>query len=317
MKTDIPPCTILIPVYNGEKFIENSLSNILEIARPGDEILYIDDGSTDRTVALIENAISMNAQVKLIKRQHEGLVATLNYGIRRSANEFIARADIDDRYRADRLYLQIDYMDKNPDVTALFSDYRFSGLGGKNLGLIRSAVHPELTKLSLLNPQRTPHPSVMFRKSAVTEVGGYFVADFPAEDLSLWMKLSRLGKIASLPEELLNYQISLDGITQNNQLKMSTKTKELTREFSKSLIYSNDFLDLVKEQISMYRSLDDGEVRTLLTLRDLAKYFAIADIPRLEMKEFARIFMTSISIDSMKQTLSMKFMMRLRNRMFN
>jgi hypothetical protein len=98
---------------------------------------------------------------------------------------------------------------------------------------------------------------------------------------------------------------------------MSTKTKELTREFSKSLIYSNDFLDLVKEEISMYQSLDDGEVRTLLTLRDLAKYFAIADIPRLEMKEFARIFMTSISIDSMKQTLSMKFMMRLRNRMFN
>lgn len=164
------PCTILMPIYNASDFLDKSISNICEISGSTDEILIIDDGSTDLSNQKIKEIKKLDARIKFVRRSHEGLVAALNYGIEHSSNEFIARVDVDDCYHRSRLDIQTKYLENNPSVVALFSDYKMTSTSGSDLGLFACGISPELTAFSLLSSQRTPHPVVMFRKSVAMKV---------------------------------------------------------------------------------------------------------------------------------------------------
>ena len=265
------PCTILLPLYNGSNFLIRSIGNLCKIAGPEDEILIIDDGSTDIGKQEIEAICEIDSRIIVHFCEHRGLVETLNYGIQIASHEFIARADIDDTYDQRRITLQVEYLTEHPDVSAVFSDYEMVSSSGKSLGLFPSAISPELTAFSLLNSQRTAHPSVMYRKSAVIAVGGYLPEDFPAEDLALWIRIIEKGKIASLPLVLLNYTIHNASITQSKQELMRTKSLGLR----KKLASQTDNLAIIHKTQSLllqYRYFPNRNLRILFFLEDLISF---------------------------------------------
>ena len=235
MDSQRTPVTILVPVFNAAKHINGGLSSILEMARDIDEILIIDDGSEDDSLAQLKIFSSRFNNINLIPRRHFGLVDTLNFGIRESGNKFIARADIDDLYSSARIQKQINLMSSSPNLSAVFSDYRFISTDGADLGTLPSAIQPELVHLSLVNHQRTPHSSVMFNRDSVLEAGGYISDDYPAEDLALWIRLARFSQLRSLPEVLLNYRINPRGITETSRDLMKMKTTTLRRSLLQDL----------------------------------------------------------------------------------
>ena len=265
------PCSVLMPLYNGSSFLGKSIPSILLGMREIDELLIINDGSEDIKISNLLKIESMDQRIRIVNKKHSGLVETLNYGIELCANEFIARADIDDTYSQDRIVKQIDFMSKNPLCAAVFSDYQIRSLNGRDLGLIPTAISPILTRFSLINPQRVPHPSVMFRKSAVMDVGLYSCEDFPAEDLSLWIKLSRHYEIASIPEPLLNYTLHKGNITSNNKKLMLEKNKLLLHAFSKTLSI-DEIMNDAEKTFKLYDSVDNSLERKILFFRDIIKY---------------------------------------------
>ena len=144
-------------------------------------------------------------------------------------------------------------------------------LSGRNLGLFPSAISPELTAFSLINSQRTAHPSVMYRKSAVIAAGSYLAEDFPAEDLALWIRLVDKGKIASLPEILLNYTLHSASITQSKQGLMRTKSLDLRKVFAlrpENLVTLNKTQDLLVQ----YKKFPRRNLRVLFFLEDLITF---------------------------------------------
>jgi glycosyltransferase involved in cell wall biosynthesis len=262
------PVTILVPVFNASKHINEGLMSILDMARDFDEILIIDDGSEDDSLKQLSEISRNFENINLIPRSHLGLVDTLNFGIRESANKFIARADIDDLYSPTRIQKQIELMASSPNLSAVFSDYRFFSDNARDLGTLPSAVHPQLVHLSLVNHQRTPHSSVMFNKDSVLEAGGYKPGDFPTEDLALWIRLAGFSRLSSLPDILLNYRINPSGITETSKELMRMKTASLQKLLLKDLRIES-ILSNLTNLLEAYTSLPLQEHRRSLVFRDL------------------------------------------------
>ncbi len=198
------PVTALLPVKNGMKYISRARRQVASTCRDKDEIIIVDDNSTDGTFAELERWASQDHRVRILKNPGDGLVSALNLGIRESTNKWIARFDVDDTYNFERIQKQSNMV--QPNVVAVFSDYEVLRPSGKSLGVIPSPVDSDAVDVSLVSSRRTPHPSVLFLKDAVISVGGYLPQDFPAEDLSLWLRLSREGLLKSIPEVLLGYE---------------------------------------------------------------------------------------------------------------
>lgn len=267
----VQACSVLLPLYNGSKFIDQSFNTILASMREIDELVIVNDGSEDISVEDLKKLESRDPRIKIISKEHSGLVETLNYGIQLCENELIARADIDDKYSPKRISRQIQFMGENPNCAAVFSDYQIQDVSGRNLGIIPTAISPLLTRFSLINPQRTPHPSVMFRKSAVLEVNGYKSEYFPAEDLSLWIDLSKSFEIATIPETLLYYTLHKGNITSKNQSLMIAKTESLITSFGKK-ISIEAILYEAERTFNIYDFTTQAMTRKVLFFRDLSRY---------------------------------------------
>lgn len=267
----VQACSVLLPLYNGSKFIDQSFNTILASMREIDELVIVNDGSEDIPVEDLKKLESRDPRIKIISKEHSGLVETLNYGIQLCENELIARADIDDKYSPKRISRQIQFMGENPNCAAVFSDYQIQDVSGRNLGIIPTAISPLLTRFSLINPQRTPHPSVMFRKSAVLEVNGYKSEYFPAEDLSLWIDLSKSFEIATIPETLLYYTLHKGNITSKNQSLMIAKTESLITSFGKK-ISIEAILYEAERTFNIYDFTTQAMTRKVLFFRDLSRY---------------------------------------------
>jgi glycosyltransferase involved in cell wall biosynthesis len=131
--------TAIIPIRNGAKYLPDFIPNILHTCDEQDEILFIEDHSTDETREILKTYSSRFHNIKVIHAEKEGLVNALNQGIKEASHDWLARFDCDDKYVGTRIDLQTALIDKN--VVCIFSDYRIRGSEGQDLGLIPSQVN--------------------------------------------------------------------------------------------------------------------------------------------------------------------------------
>ena len=259
-----PPISALLPIYNGEPWIENALQSINKTLRTTDELLVVDDGSSDATVKILESA-SIVPKMKLVKSMHLGLVSALNLGMQKATNEWIARYDVDDRYESNRIEILLDNVQSN--TVAVFSDYIFMGKSGEYLGRMNSPIFSGAVKLSLFHSQRTAHPSVIYRKSAVIMVGGYLEEDFPCEDLSLWFRLSEIGNFESRASTLLTYTLSENTITSKNRKDIRVKARSVVERYGSDRQITDAATNLAKT-LADYDNYSFSNARRFLHLTD-------------------------------------------------
>lgn len=219
--TGLPRITALMPVRNGMKFLEQSRVTLDASLALGDELIIINDNSTDGTSDFLEKWQDENTQVRVIKNRSSGLISSLQLGVAESQNKWIARYDVDDEYETNRLEVQRNAI--SHEVGAIFSDYKFVADPDFNFGILPSPVEAHATSISLVNGNRTPHPSVLFSKDVYLDSGGYRDFDYLVEDLSLWLRMSRVSRLISVPEVLLKYRIHSQSVTLSNQQEMKEK----------------------------------------------------------------------------------------------
>jgi glycosyltransferase involved in cell wall biosynthesis len=261
------PVTFLMPVRNGAQFLDQSISSIQKMSSEKDQVIVVDDSSTDNSLAILTKLKSQNPNLTLINNTKPGLVNALNLGIRASQNTLIARVDVDDLYAADRITKQTNAFIQG--TVAMFSDYAFYSEHKSNLGKIVTSVLPSAVSCSLITSQRTAHPSVVFSKDAALEVGGYRQEDFPAEDLSLWLRLSRVGDLRSIPEALLTYNINPVGVSATKKIEMRKARERLLSEIA---VNPSDIKRILEEGLEIatyYEDLNESAQRKLLLARDL------------------------------------------------
>lgn len=295
----------LMPVKNGEIYLPDSIKSISENSSGLSEIIVINDGSTDNSSRILNEWAKINPKVSLIETSGVGLVAALNLGLSTSRSDYVARFDVDDQYAGHRIESQVARLSET--TVAVFSDYEIFSSSRGNLGAILSPIFGLETSVSLVKQQRTPHPSVLFSRNAVEAVGGYRVEDFPAEDLSLWLRLSRVGQLKSVPEKLLRYRLSNSSVSFSNQQEMNAKRLDLLNSIR---VNKSDVL-LALEQLncghSSYQNETGGAIRQLLHIRELRMACAQLEIESSKFIFEKSIFHELTSVRDLKEISAFTF----------
>ena len=214
-----PRVTVLIPVYNGEKYLHGAISSILTQSFSDFEILVVDDRSTDKTIEIMK-CYSDNPKVHLMQNETNlGPGATRNRGFLAARGEYIAMLDCDDLACPDRLAEQVSFLDSHPDFGMVGSAVEMidSELCVFGLAFFRQA--PEEIPPTLLFNNCFANSAIMAKRIVLLEER-YKEDVFFSEDYELWVRIVRKYKAWNLPKILLRYRLHPSSTGQANQGKM-------------------------------------------------------------------------------------------------
>lgn len=257
----------IVPIKNGSNYIYESIPRILENLHRDDELIVVDDSSSDNSWDLVLEAAKSDPRLTLLRSPGIGIVDALNYGIEQAKFEKIARFDIDDIYIRDRIERQRRFL-KAP-VVAVFCDYNIVDSNLEFLGTIYSPVIPFATRFSLTQSQRTPHPGVIFSKSSFFAVGGYHQGEDGVEDLSLWLRLSKVGDLISIPEILFSYRLHPKSVTFAKRKEILMKKNQILKRYPLSQVELTEGRRQLSAAFSYYKSLPGSYPRMALLAREL------------------------------------------------
>jgi cellulose synthase/poly-beta-1,6-N-acetylglucosamine synthase-like glycosyltransferase len=191
-----PLITIIVPCFNEEDVLAAAVDSVLHLEYPNFEVIVVDDGSSDSTLAVAEK-LKVRARVRIVHQKNAGKAAALNTGIEAAHGEYVLCMDADSKLNPDVLQLGIVHFERDPLLAAVAGTVR---LGNVRNTLVAFQNLEYITGLNLFKEAQSflksvmiiPGPIGLFRKEAVLEVGGYHSDTF-AEDADLSVRLLTKG----------------------------------------------------------------------------------------------------------------------------
>jgi glycosyltransferase involved in cell wall biosynthesis len=200
----MPRVSVVLPVHNGEDQLQAAVESILAQTLDDLELIVIDDGSTDRTPALLQQFAERDPRVRVCRQDHGGIVAALNRGAGLARAAYLARMDADDIAVPDRLAKQAAFLDANPDIAMVGGSVEYILGEGRRARLRSLPTAPaEIAERLRAGKHCFVHPTVTMRTEALQQVGGYRTAFEGAEDADLWLRLAEQFRLANLPDVVL------------------------------------------------------------------------------------------------------------------
>jgi len=254
----LPTVTVLMPVYNAELYLSVAVESILTQTLKDFEFLIINDGSADKSPEILKKYAAQDKRIKILAQENQGLVVSLNRGIKEASGKYIARQDADDKSAPDRLKKQVEFLKTHPKVVIAGSC--ISVIDEKSRIMYRHALllnDPELRQELLV---RSPfaHGSVIFEREIAIEAGLYQQSSWPTEDYDFWLRLSALGEMANLEEDLYLYREHKAGISKKNA---NLQIKKIESVRSRAWQQRSRLLPKRKINLDNYKSLNMGQER--------------------------------------------------------
>ncbi len=208
MKTSVQ-LSVVLPVFNAERYVAGAMRSLLAQSFGDFELIVIDDGSTDQSTAIVQRFAERDSRIRLIRRPNTGIVGALNDGLAAARAPFVARMDADDFALSRRFELQLRYLEAHPECVGLGSAVDFIDEHGARVMMCPRPLTHEEIEAGLLRGDggMIIHPAAMFRREAVYSIGGYRREAQYVEDLDIYLRLARVGRLANLPDTLLQYRI--------------------------------------------------------------------------------------------------------------
>jgi len=227
----IPPLvSIVLPTYNGAKYISRAIESVKFQDYLNWELLVIIDGSDDNTEDIVKKYQKTDSRIVLIKNeQNIKLVKTLNKGLLIAQGEYIARIDDDDVWiDAHKLSEQIDFLTKNKDYALVGTQFETENENGVSLKKINLPMTDKKIREHLLCYNSFCHSSVVFNKEVAMFVGCYSDILTHAEDWDLWLKIGIKKKFFIINKPMVRY-LSRDGLAK--QTMKSDHVKNVLKVF--------------------------------------------------------------------------------------
>ncbi len=211
--------SIILPAYNGEKWIERAIRSALSQSLTNFEFLIIDDGSEDGTETVVMKLAGTDPRIKYSKNKHNlGVQKTRNIALGMARGKYIAEIDQDDEWTdKHKLYRQVQFLKKNSEYVlvgtgAVILDEREREIARYLMPMTDIEIRKKILRMNCFI-----HSSVVYRADAVKKVGGYTVEKM-SEDHDLWLRLGRVGKFTNFPEYLVRYRFSKHGYNSQNKI---------------------------------------------------------------------------------------------------
>jgi len=219
----LPQISVIMSVYNGSRYLNESIASILSQTFTDWEFIIINDGSTDNSESIVQGWQNRDERIKLISRGHKGLTISLNEGLSYAQGEYIARMDADDIALPDRFAKQVAFLDENPDHVAV--GCRMLVIDPEGMPIFtcsRLTTHEEIDAAYMAGQAGIiGHPAVMIRRRVLQRIGGYREQFTYAQDRDLFLRLAEVGKLANLPDTLMKFRLNAKsmGHTQRSEQK--------------------------------------------------------------------------------------------------
>lgn len=218
--------SIIMAVYNGERFLSESIESILNQTFKNFEFIIINDGSTDNTAKILESY--SDSRISVFTQENTGLTQSLNKAIKLSRGEYIARMDADDIALPRRLQKQVDFLDAHLDIGMVGTFNLVIDEQGKVIG--RKVYPASDSKLQRVLIRYNPflHASVMIRRGVFEIAGLYNENKIRGQDYELWLRIANHFKLANIQEILMSQRWRGDNVSllnENEQYMISVSTR--------------------------------------------------------------------------------------------
>lgn len=262
----MPKISVILPVYNSEKYLIDSLESLSKQTFRDFEIIAINDGSTDGSLEILKKYASNEPRLRIISRENKGITKTLNEGIELSKGEYIARMDADDICYPLRFEKQLEYLAENElDVCGT----KYERIGTQT-GIPNLPIDCNDCYFHLLLGSAMAHPSILI-KSSVLKKYKYSENFKYAQDYELWCRMAiNKVKMGNVPEVLLKYRYSsnnISGSKKNEQIYFASsagKNYWHNVSISKGIPYPVCVIDLLNNDFEDLKN----SLRSLLKLQE-------------------------------------------------
>lgn len=278
-----PKISVVMPAYNGGVWLNQAIESITNQSFADFELIVVDDGSTDQTAQVIEEAAHVDDRIRSVHQVHLGISSALNRGAALARSPIIARMDADDIAEPNRLVMQLAFLDAHPRVVAVGSWAHTIDGRGQRIGNRRPATEP--SKLHDILPRQNPfvHSSMMMRADVFRSLGGYRPVVDGAEDYDLWLRMSERGELANIPEFLLSYRsFPMPACTAGARKQLlAARLARLSATARRGL--RPDFIDTFAVPINF------GALRSRDDLRSIADFYELLERPatdRFSVRDF-------------------------------
>ncbi|MEN9389389.1 MAG: hypothetical protein RLY61_473 [Candidatus Parcubacteria bacterium] len=253
MSQDAPLVSVLIPAYNAQKYIEESIRSTLTQTYKNLQVIIVNDASTDRTGAIIEQFRLQDSRIELITNTSNlKMSLSLNKGLAQARGKYIARMDADDISLPERISRQVAYMESHPEVgisgtSMKIVDEDLQQIGIRSYYLTDAEIRKHIFKFSPFC-----HPSIIMRKDVLDKAGGYEHEYNPAEDYELYFRLGMHSKFGNIPDFLLMYRTVPNSMTTGGINKMENMTTKIKLKYL--VQYNARTLDYILTYAQLYMS---------------------------------------------------------------
>ena len=253
--------SLVIPVHGAAPFLSAAIDSVYKSQSVEIELILVLDRCTNSEFKKTIETCPPNIDVKIIYSGFPGIVPALNLGIAEAKYELIARLDSDDLVTPERFLSQVKYLDRFKEVVCVGTQLHFIDEEGIEFGYTNYPTgHRDILK-KMEYQNCIGHPSVMFRKSIVQQIGGYREFLTGSEDYDLWLRLSEIGNLSNLPMKMTKYRVSKFQFT--NQIKLIQPLTESACRISAAMRR----LKIIENPPKNNESLSDYNLRNFFEIK--------------------------------------------------
>lgn len=285
--------SIIIPIYQAEAYIADTLRSVLQQTYENFELLLVDDGSRDRSIEICQQF--SDPRIKIIRQPNRGANAARNNGIRHAEGEYIAFLDSDDLWLPDKLTRHVIHLNAAPHVGISFSRSAFIDEAGQPLGIYQMPrlQHISIGHLLCRNPIGNGSAAVL-RREAIAAIGFQQTVDGVtqdfywdeqlqgSQDLDFWFRIAiqTPWEIEGIPEALTLYRVNSGGISAN----LPRKQASWEQVIEKTRIYAPELVACWEAPARAYHlrhlarravTLEDGKVAIALFNQAMQTYWKV------------------------------------------
>jgi glycosyltransferase involved in cell wall biosynthesis len=241
-----PAISVLISVYNAEKYVSFAIESILNQTFSDFEVIIVDDCSSDASWSICQKYVQQDSRIIAIRNKiNLGGCETLNVGLRLVKGKYVARQDNDDWSYEDRLAKQFHFMEAHPDVGIVggsmeIIDETEKIIAKRSYNLTNKAIRKKIFQYSPF-----AHPLVMIRKSILDSVGYYNCEFAPADDYDLYFRIGKISDFANLNDILLKYRVVSTSLTNTRTKKMELATIKIRKNYQNDPCYEASLFDKI------------------------------------------------------------------------
>lgn len=208
-----PLVSIIIPCYNAEKFIAQTIQSVLNQTYRPIELLVVNDGSTDNSLSVIKSFDS--SELIIIDKQNSGVSDSRNIGISNAKGEYISFLDADDLWDADNLEMKVNYLEQNLSHVLVYSSVTEFNSENGNKNFVHGSDYHATESLIHFKPLIHCPAAALIRKKSIENSGTFDTALSTSADWEMWLRLSLEGPFGYLSTSLVKYRIHANQMHRN------------------------------------------------------------------------------------------------------